>query len=132
MNQPFGIRLIDGLPYVMTRNSIVCLKDLNGDEADYYEDHYNGFTYSPSAHASFGFTLDKDRTAYFVSGSGAYKKPWNQPAELLASGLRNAMGVGGSQDGIFLVSPQENVWTPSSAVLRSVRVTTMAWGPTNS
>jgi len=119
LNQPFGIRLIDGEPYVMTRNSIVCLKDLNGDdEADYYEDHYNGFTYSPSAHTrGFGFTVDKDRTAYFVSGSGAYKKPWNQPAELLASGLRNAMGVGGSQDGIFLVGPQEGVWTPASAVL---------------
>ena len=119
LNQPFGIRLIDGLPYVMTRNSIVCLKDLNGDdEADYYEDHYNGFTYSPSAHTrGFGFTLDKDRTAYFVSGSRAYKKPWNQPVELLASGLRNAMGVGGSEDGIFLVGPQEGVWTPSSAVL---------------
>ena len=119
LNQPFGVRLIDGNPYVMTRSSIVCLKDLNGDdEADYYEDHYNGFTYSPSAHTrGFGFTIDKDRTAYYVNGSGAYKKPWNEPAELLASGLRNAMGVGGSQDGIFLVGPQEGVWTPSSAVL---------------
>ena len=119
LNQPFGIRLIDGEPYVLTRGSIVCLKDLNADdEADYYEDHYNGFTYSPSAHTrTFGFPMDKERTAYFVNGSGAYKKPWNEPAELLASGLRNAMAVGGSQDGLFLVGPQEGVWTPSSAVL---------------
>jgi len=119
LNQPFGIRLIDGHPHVMTRGSIVCLKDMNGDdEADYYQDSFNGFTYSPSAHTrTFGLSLDKDRTAYFVNGSGAYKKPWNQPAELLASGLRNAMAVGGSQDGLFLVGPQEGVWTPSSAVL---------------
>ena len=119
LNQPFGIRLIDGKPYVLTRGSIVCLKDLNGDdEADYYQDHYNGFSYSPSAHTrTFGFTVDKDQTAYFVNGSGAYKKPWKEPAELLASGLRNAMAVGGSQDGIFLVGPQEGVWTPTSAVL---------------
>lgn len=119
LDQPFGIRLIDGLPYVMTRGSIVVLKDLNGDnEADYYEDYLNGFDYAVPAHTrTFGFPMDKDRTFYFVNGSGAYKKPWNKPVEFLASGLRNAMAVGGSSDGIFLVGPQEGVWTPSSAVL---------------
>ena len=30
---------------------------------------------------------------------------------------QNAMAVGASKDGIFLVGPQEGVWTPSSAVL---------------
>ena len=119
LNQPFGIRLIDGLPYILTRGSIVCLKDLNADdEADYYEDNFNAFSYSPSAHThTFGFPMDKDRTAYFLSGGAAYKKPWNQPVELLASGIRNGMAVGASREGVFLVGPQEGVWTPSSAVL---------------
>jgi mono/diheme cytochrome c family protein len=131
LNQPFGIRVIDGLPYVLTRGSIVCLKDLNADdEADYYEDNFNGFSYSPSAHThTFGFPMDKDRAAYFVSGGGAYKKPWNQPVELLASGLRNAMAVGASREGVFLVGPQEGVWTPSSAVLEIQKGDYYGMGP---
>jgi len=119
LNQPFGIRLVDGRPYVLTRNSIVCLQDLNSDgEADYYQDYHNGFAYAPTAHThSFGLHLDKDKSFYYVLGNSAFKKPWNKPARLLASGLRNAMAVGASKDGIFLVGPQEGVWTPSSAVL---------------
>jgi mono/diheme cytochrome c family protein len=119
LNQPFGIRFVDGRPYVLTRNSIVCLQDLNSDgEADYYHDYHNGFAYAPTAHThSFGFHVDKDKSFYFVIGNGAFKKPWNEPAQLLASGLRNAMAVGASRDGLFLVGPQEGVWTPSSAVL---------------
>jgi len=123
LNQPFGVRVLDGLPYVLTRGSIVCLKDLNADgEADYYHDHFNGFSHAPTAHTrSFGFHADKDKTFYFVLGNAAYKKPWNRPLELLGSGLRNAMAAGASRDGLFLVGPQEGTWTPASAVLEMRR-----------
>ena len=131
LNQPFGIRLVDGRPYVLTRNSIVCLQDLNSDgEADYYQDYHNGFAYAPTAHThSFGLHVDKDKSFYYVIGNSAFKKPWNKPARLLASGLRNAMAVGASKDGIFLVGPQEGVWTPSSAVLEIQKGDYYGMGP---
>ena len=110
LDQPFGLRVVDGLPYVLTRGNIICLKDLNGDnEADFYETYYS-FDYAPTGHTgSFGLHVDKDNTFYFVSGGSAHKKPWNKPGELLASGLRNAMAVGASRDGLFLVGPQEGI-----------------------
>ena len=133
LNQPFGIRLVDGRPYVLTRNSIVCLQDLNSDgEADYYQDYHNGFANAPTAHThSFGLHLDKDKSFYYVIGNSAFKKPWNKPARLLASGLRNAMAVGASKDGIFLVGPQEGFGRLLPQYWRYSRAIIMAWGPTS-
>ena len=76
LDQPFGVRVIDGLPYVLTRGSIVCPRDLNEDEeADYYEEYYSFPTYKHMGHTgTFGFHMDKERAMYFVSSTSAYRK----------------------------------------------------------
>jgi hypothetical protein len=43
--------------------------------------------------------------------------------------MRNAMAVGASQDGVFLVGPQEGIWTPSSAVLEMQKGDYYGMGP---
>ena len=131
LDQPFGLRVIDGLPYVMTRGGIVCLKDLNeDDEADYYEEYFSFPSYKYMGHTgTFGFHMDKERNMYFVNSTSAYRKPWNKDPEQLASGMRNAMAVGASQDGVFLIGPQEGIWTPSSAVLEMQKGDYYGMGP---
>ena len=131
MDQPFGVRVINGLPYVMTRGGIICPKDLNeDDEADYYEEYFSFPSYKYMGHTgTFGFHIDKERNMYFVNSTSAYRKPWNKDPEQLASGMRNAMAVGASQDGVFLVGPQEGIWTPSSAVLEMQKGDYYGMGP---
>ena len=125
--EPLGLRVIDGLVYVTTRDGILRLHDLNDDgEADYYEDFYTDTDVSNGFHAfNFDLQTDSQGNLYFTkpgrytdySQPGALLKlsPDGKDIEVIARGFRvpNGMAVD-PQDGRIYVSGQEGQWVPAS------------------
>ena len=124
LHQPLGIKVIKDKLYVLGRDQITCLQDLNGDdEADFYECVTNEMQTSPGGHDFIvGLEADKEGRWYFASGNqgvcrieGAQaRKPMLQ---VLATGFRNPNGLGLSADGRFVTtSVQEGDWTPATSI----------------
>ena len=127
--EPLGVRVIDGLVYVTTRDGILRLHDLNDDgEADYYEDFYTDTDVSNGFHAfNFDLQTDSEGNIYFTkpgrytdySQPGALLKisPDGEDIEILARGFRvpNGMAVDPQDDQIY-VSGQEGQWVPASKI----------------
>ena len=70
--QPLGLKIVDGEIYVMGRDQITHLHDLNGDgEADFYENFNNDVTVAPAFH-EFAFDLQQDAAGnfYFAKAGG--------------------------------------------------------------
>lgn len=120
LHQPLGMKIVKDKLYVLGRDQITCLHDLNGDdEADFYECVTNAMQTSPGGHDFIvGLETDKDGRWYFASGNqGVCRITGRDKLELLATGFRNPNGLGISADGRFIsTSVQEGDWTPSSAV----------------
>ena len=127
--EPLGLRVIDGLVYVTTRDGILRLHDLNDDgEADYYEDFYTDTDVSNGFHAyNFDLQTDSEGNLYFTkpgrytdySLPGALLKisPDGEDIEVMARGFRvpNGMGIDPQDDAIY-VSGQEGNWVPASKI----------------
>jgi azurin/sugar phosphate isomerase/epimerase len=124
LHQPLGMKVIKDKLYVLGRDQITCLQDLNGDdEADFYECVTNAMKSSPGGHDFIvGLEADKEGRWYFASGNqgvcrieGAQaRKPM---LEVLATGFRNPNGLGISADGRFITtSVQEGDWTPATSI----------------
>ena len=118
--QPLGLKVRDGQVYVLGRDQITRLRDLNGDgEADFYENFCNLTKTSTGGH-EYVTSLEKDDAGnfYFVDPQGAHRvSPDGRKLETLATGFRNPNGLGASPDGkIITVAPQQGNWTPSSAI----------------
>ncbi len=120
LNQALGLRVVDGLIYVLGRDQITRLHDLNGDgEADFYECFSNAFTTSPGGHDYIaGLQRDAAGNWYSVSANqGLFRlSPDGKQAEIIATGFRNPNGVGLSADGTLTIPCQEGNWTPASQV----------------
>ena len=122
LHQALGVKIIDDRLYVLGRDQVTRLHDLNGDdEADFYECVNNAMTTSPGGH-DFIVGLDADAQGRFYTSSGnqgilRLSAPNN--VEVLATGLRNPNGLSVSPDGRFVLSNgQEGNWTPASAVFQ--------------
>ena len=120
LHQPLGVKIIDDRLYVIGRDQITRLHDLNGDdEADFYECVNNAMTTSPGGH-DFIVGLDADRQGRFYTSSGnqgILRLSQPNKVEVLATGLRNPNGLSVTPDGRFVLSNgQEGNWTPASAV----------------
>ena len=118
--QPLGLSVREGKVYVLGRDQITCLHDLNEDgEADFYENFCNLTETSPSSH-EFVTCLEKDDAGrfYFTDPRGVHRVARDGLSmEALATGFRNPNGLGVSHDGkILTVSPQQGEWTPSSVI----------------
>lgn len=117
--QPLGLRVVNGQIYVLGRDRITRLHDLNHDqEIDYYESFCNEMPTSAGGH-DFSTCLETDSQGrfYYVSQAGVHRvsadgKHW----ETVATGLRNANGMGINARDCVTVAPQEGEWTPASAV----------------
>jgi azurin len=136
LHQPLGMKIIKDKLYVLGRDQITCLHDLNGDdEADFYECVTNEIQTSPGGHDFIvGLEADKEGRWYFASGNQgvcrievgrallpAESAPLRArvPASLqiLATGFRNPNGLGLSPDGRFVTtSVQEGDWTPATSI----------------
>jgi glucose/arabinose dehydrogenase len=124
--EPLGLKIVDGQLYVLGRDQITRLTDLDGDgEADFYENFNNDVPTWP-AYNAFHFDLQTDSKEnfwYLTSGLG---EPHDVPmqasvikvskygdkAEVVATGLRAANGAGMGPNDEFVCSDNQGNWTP--------------------
>src|SRR4051812_32003336 len=129
MFQPLGLKIVKDVIYVLGRDQITRLNDLNKDgEADYYENFNNDTIVTPNYH-EFALDLHTDRAGNFYFAKGA---PWEPEVtsphqgclfkvsrdgskmEIIATGFRapNGMTVGPNDE--ITVSDNQGHWMPSS------------------
>lgn len=122
LHQPLGLKIIKDQVYVIGRDQITRLQDLNGDdEADFYECISQGYVTSSGGHDFIiGLEADAQGRLYTASGNqGMLRVEGHDGVEVLATGLRNPNGTGLSDDGKFFTSSvQEGNWTPASAIVQ--------------
>ncbi|HWV58156.1 MAG TPA: DUF6797 domain-containing protein [Longimicrobiales bacterium] len=137
LNQPLGLKVVDGLIYVTGRDQITRLHDFNGDgHADFYENFNNTVMAATNFHA-FTLNLETDSRGNFyfakatpwppTSGDAAAEitphhgvlfrvSPDGRETEIIATGLRNPNGMSiGPNDEIYY-SDNEGNWVPTSKV----------------
>lgn len=117
-NQPVGIHIDEDGIFVLDRGQIYRLHDTNGDgEADFYENYANDFGgYDRSHTHTFGLHRTGDGAFHFTQRESILRTGPDQKTTLQGWGVRNCMGIGGSDD-YFWVAPQEGTWTPTSAII---------------
>jgi len=126
LHQPLGLRIVDDEVYVLGRDQITRLHDLNGDgEADFYECFNNGCKVTTNGHSyatnletdpegNFYYTKCADDTPFGgtvvkVSKDGKYAEPY-------AVGLRNPNGLGISPEGLITEADNQGEWVPASRI----------------
>lgn len=120
LHQALGLVVADNSVYVLGRDQITRLMDLNGDgETDFYECVASGFITSSSAH-DFICGLERDAAGNFYTASGnqgVLRLPSNgRGAEVLATGFRNPDGIALTPSGNLTVPCSEGEWTPASMI----------------
>ena len=129
--QPQGLEVVDGVIYVLDRNNISRLIDLNGDdEPDFYENFNNDFHATHHFH-EFTFDLDRDKQGNFyfakaarhalpakVKHHGVILKvdPNGKNLETVCTGFRVPNGVAIGPNGEITTSDQEGHWIPSTRI----------------
>src|SRR4030095_11237703 len=118
LHEPLGLKVIDGKVYVLGRDQITLLHDINGDdEADYYECFSNAYQTSPAGHDFItGLQRDADGRFLFASSNQGIVRVSRdgRSAEVLATGFRNPDGLGLGPRGEIIAAVQEGEWTPAS------------------
>ncbi len=129
--QPLGIKIVNNDIFVVCRDQIVRLRDLNGDrETDFYEsfnsdhvvtDHFHEFAmglqadaegnlyYAKSARHAREALVPQHGTLLKVSRDG-------RATTIVADGFRAANGVCINPDGSFIVTDQEGHWNPMNRI----------------
>ena len=117
-NQPIGIHIDEDGIFVLDRGQITRLHDYNNDdEADFYENYANDFgSYDRSHSHTFGLHRTADGSFTFVQRTDILRTGPDRRTRQLAWGVRNCMGIGGS-DKFAWVAPQEGTWTPASMII---------------
>jgi putative heme-binding domain-containing protein len=120
LHHALGVVVHDDQCYVLGRNQITRLHDLNGDgQADWYECFSNAMDTSPAGH-DFICGLQRDETGCFYTASGNQGllkiSPDGQSAEVLATGFRNPDGLGLLPGGSVTIPGSEGDWTPTSMI----------------
>ena len=120
LSHPLGLVVVDGEPYVLGRDQITKLRDLNGDgEADFYECFSNRYATSVAGH-DFICGLQRDVQGRFYTASGNQGilriAADGKSVETIATGFRNPDGLGLAPDGTLTVPSSEGEWTPSSMI----------------
>ncbi|WDE99431.1 c-type cytochrome [Lentisphaera profundi] len=129
--QPLGVKIVKEQVYIICRDQIVLLKDLNGDgEADYYQSFNNDHQVTEHFH-EFAMGLETDKAGnFYYAKSARHAKPGLVPhhgtllkvskdglkTEILATGFRAANGICVNDDGSFFVTDQEGHWTPKNRI----------------
>lgn len=120
LHQALGLVIDDDGIFVLCRDQIVCLHDLNQDgEADFYECFSNAFESSPAGHDFIcGLQRDGQGRFYIASGNQGLLRisADGQSVEVLAKGFRNPDGLGLHPDGTVTVPCSEGTWTPASQI----------------
>lgn len=120
LHQALGLVVHDDQIYVIGRDQLTRLHDIDGDgEMDFYECFSQALETSTSGH-DFTCGLCRDNQGRFYTASGKQGvmriAADGQSAEVLATGLRNADGLGLSPDGLVTLPSSEGDWTPASMI----------------
>ena len=120
LHQALGMVVHEGVPYVLGRDQITRLDDLDGDgEYDHHACHSMAFKPSAGGH-DFICGLERAPDGSFLlasSNQGVVRvSPDGQSAEVLATGFRNPDGIGLAPDGRVTIPCSEGEWTPSSMI----------------
>ncbi|MGI8980558.1 MAG: DUF6797 domain-containing protein [Pirellulaceae bacterium] len=120
LHQPLGMVVHNGNIYVLGRDQITRLKDINNDgEADFYECFSNAILTSPAGH-DFTCGLVRDKAGHFYTASGKQGlikvSADGKKVDVLATGFRNPDGLSLCNDGAITVPCSEGEWTPSSMI----------------
>jgi putative heme-binding domain-containing protein len=129
--QPLGIKVVEGQIYVLCRDQLVRLHDLNNDqEIDFYECINNDHQVTEHFH-EFAMGLQTDEAGnFYYAKSGRHALPAVVPqhgtllrvshdgarTDILANGFRAANGVCLNPDGSFFVTDQEGFWNPKNRI----------------
>ena len=118
LHQALGMVVHQGVPFVLGRDQITRLDDLDGDN-EY--DHHACFSmaYTPSAGGHdfiCGLERGPDGSFFLASSNQGVVRvsPDGQSAEVLATGFRNPDGIGLAPEGRLTVPCSEGEWTPAS------------------
>ncbi len=120
LHQALGLVVAEGQTYVLGRDQITRLVDFDGDgEADFHECVSNAYATSTAGH-DFTCGLQRDPLGRFYTASGKQGvirvDPKAGTVETLATGFRNADGLGLGPDGTLTVPSSEGDWVPASMV----------------
>ena len=129
--QPLGIKIVDDQIYVLGRDQITRLHDINGDgEADFYENFNNDCLVAENFHC-FTLNLETDSQGNFYYAHGA---PWppvirtphqgilfkispdGKTFESFADGLRGPNGMGIGPKDMITYSDNEGHWLPTCSI----------------
>lgn len=118
--QPLGIVVHDDQIFVIGRDQLTRLHDLNGDgEIDHYECFSRSLETSASGH-DFTCDLWRDAEGRFYTASGKQGvmriAADGESAEIVANGLRNSDGLGLTPDGLVTIPSSEGDWMPASMI----------------
>jgi glucose/arabinose dehydrogenase len=126
--EPLGLKIVNDVVYVLGRDQITRLHDLNSDgEADFYE-NFNNDGVAASNYHSFALELQTDPAGnfYYVTAGqraaptlphhGALMRVSSDGSKLdvFAAGLRVANGLGVGPHGELTAADNQGNWTPSS------------------
>lgn len=131
MFQPLGLKIVKEQIYVICRDQLTILRDLNGDgETDYYECFNHDHQVTPHFHEfAMGLQTDAEGNFYYAK-SGQHGLAAVVPhhgtllkisrdgskTDILANGFRAANGVCLNPDGSFVVTDQEGFWNPKNRI----------------
>ncbi|MGH9632871.1 MAG: hypothetical protein ACRD7E_31590, partial [Bryobacteraceae bacterium] len=129
--QPLGLEIVNDVIYVLGRDQITRLHDLNRDgEADYYENFNNDFLLTDHYH-EYTFDLDRDRAGnFYFAKSARHGVPANtkhhgtilkldkngKNLQVVCTGVRVPNGVAVGPDGEITTSDQEGHWVPATRI----------------
>jgi len=127
--QPLGCKVVDGKIYVLGRDQITRLHDLNGDgEADFYENFNNDCVVTENYH-EFALDLQTDSAGNFYYGKGSPWTPTNMSPhqgtmirvskdgsklDVVATGLRAPNGLGMGPKDMLSCSDNQGHWMPAN------------------
>ncbi len=127
--QPLGCKVVDSKIYVLGRDQITRLHDLNGDgETDYYECFNNDCVVTDNYH-EFALDLQTDSAGNFYYGKGSPWEPTNMSPhqgtllrvskdgakmEIIANGLRAPNGLGMGPKNFLTCSDNQGHWMPAN------------------
>ncbi len=129
--QPLGLKIVDDQIYVLGRDQITILRDLNGDgETDFYENFNNDHQVTEHFHEfAMDLQVGLDGAFYYMKG-GRHALDSVIPqhgtlvrvardgseSEIVANGFRAPNGLGIAHDGRFFSSDQQGHWVPANRI----------------
>ncbi|MDB6129903.1 MAG: hypothetical protein JWM04_1010, partial [Verrucomicrobiales bacterium] len=128
--ETLGLKIVNGQIYVLGKDRITKLVDVNNDgEADYYESFNSHVDVYPTYHAySFDLQTDSKTNFYFVTdgnmvdpdlpyhGSLVQVSADGKYANIFATGMRAANGMGIGPEDQITTADNQGHWTPACRI----------------